>query len=215
MAFQNLRLAAEEVSCIRGDRIVLDHLSFMCDAHSPLIVRGPNGAGKSTLLRAIAGLVSLSHGFIRMRGDHLSQDDGISLDHVHYVGHADGVKSVLSVRENLAFWAALLGEGEVEPIERALAAFDLGAVADLPAQFLSAGQRRRVALARLVVSERALWLLDEPTASLDARAIENLMALMSAHSKSGGLLMVASHDALDIPGAQALELSLYQGGSDQ
>ncbi len=213
VTFQDLRLTADKVSCIRGGRLVLDRLSFTCDAATPLVVRGPNGAGKSTLLRLIAGLATLSHGKLGLTGRQIVDEGGVNLDQVHYVGHADGVKSVLSVRENLSFWSALLGaDGSFSALERALDAFGLGNVADLPAQFLSAGQRRRVSLARLVVSKRPLWLLDEPTAALDANALEKLNSLMAAHCESGGLLVVATHDALKLAGARSLDLSSSQFG---
>lgn len=213
VTFQDLKLDADKVSCMRGGRLVLDRLSFACDAGTPLIVRGPNGAGKSTLLRVIAGLATLSHGTLRLSGNQIADEGGVNLDQVHYVGHADGVKSVLSVRENLSFWSALLGANSPpSSLEQALDAFDLGGVADLPAQFLSAGQRRRVSLARLVVSERPLWLLDEPTAALDASALEKLRSLMAAHCASGGLLVVATHDTLELAGARPLDLSSSQRG---
>lgn len=214
MTFQDLRLVADNVSCMRGGRLVLDELSFACDASSPLIVRGPNGSGKSTLLRAVAGLATLESGSIRLSGHRSADEGGVALDQVHYVGHADGVKSVLTVRENLLFWASVLGAGTTEAhLERAIGAFDLANVADLPAQFLSAGQRRRVALARLAVAERALWLLDEPTAALDANALEMLKTLMTAHCAAGGLLVVATHDVLEVSGARLLDLTRSQRGN--
>ena len=197
------------MSCVRGERLVLDHVSFTCEAASPLIVRGPNGAGKSTLLRAVAGFVRLRHGSIRLSGVKDAKNNEVDREHIHYLGHTDGVKSVLSIRENLSFWASLLGGGGgAQSIERALTVFDLTNAADLPVEYLSAGQRRRVALARLVVAERPLWLLDEPGTALDSGAMASLSTLMSAHCESGGLLIVAAHDAFDIPGAQVLELAL-------
>ena len=211
VAFSNLKLTADGLSCVRGDRLVLNGVSFTCDAHSPLIVKGPNGAGKSTLLRVVAGLVAKASGDVQMSGDGFGGASAMEAEQIHYVGHSDGVKPVLTVRENVAFWAAFLGRAGSHHVQNALQTFDLESVADLPAQFLSAGQKRRVALARLIASARALWLLDEPTAALDQSSAAKLADVRAAHCQSGGLLMIATHDDLKVPGAQILELSSSAG----
>ncbi len=201
-----MRLEVSEIRVERGGRRVLDGLSFALAAGEALVVTGPNGAGKSTLLRAIAGLLPLRAGKIAISG---AADAPPPREVAHYLGHADGNKASLTAVENLAFWAAVLGAGEgrapLPPLE-ALAAFALAHVAELPVAVLSAGQRRRVALARLLVAARPLWLLDEPTTALDAASQERLLQVIHAHLENGGLIVAATHSALDLPGARSLVL---------
>jgi heme exporter protein A len=200
------RLEVSDIRVERGGRRVLDGLSFAVAAGEALVVTGPNGAGKSTLLRAIAGLLPLRAGKIEISG---VADAPPPREVAHYLGHADGNKASLTAAENLAFWAAMLGAGEgkaqLPPLD-ALAAFGLAHAADLPVAVLSAGQRRRVALARLLVASRPLWLLDEPTTALDAASHGRLSELMRAHLENGGLILAATHSALDLPNARHLAL---------
>lgn len=193
-------LSVTDLSCTRGGRLVLDSLSFGLDDGETLLVRGPNGAGKSTLLRALAGLLPAA-GRIVLDGRPTDRD-ALS-EAVAYAGHLDAVKPQLTVAENLAHWAAVFG-GDPAP---ALAALGLAPLADRPAQLCSAGQKRRLGLARLLVAPRRLWLLDEPTVSLDAEAAERLLAAVRAHAAGGGLTIVATHAALDLPGARTLTLA--------
>ena len=200
-----MRLEVSGIRVERGGRRVLDGLSFALEAGEALVVSGPNGAGKSTLLRAIAGLLPLRAGKIALTGG----NDAPPRESAHYVGHADGNKASLTAAENLAFWAAMLRGPQSEPSLRpleALSAFGLGHVADLPAAVLSAGQRRRVALARLLVARRPLWLLDEPATALDAASQAQLSHLMRTHLASAGMIVAASHGALDLPNARHVAL---------
>jgi len=196
-----MRLLAESIACQRGGREVFTGLSFAVDKGEALLVTGRNGAGKSSLLRVIAGLVRLAAGRIAFQG---GDTESSIAEQAHYVGHQDPVKGALSVAENLAFWSSYLG-GRPNP-RAGLKAVDLDSLADLPAAYLSAGQRRRLSIARLVAVKRPLWLLDEPTAALDAQAQEALGELMRKHLRSGGLIVAASHGPIGIPGARQLRL---------
>lgn len=196
-----MRLTVEDLRCVRGGRLVLAGVGASLEAGRALLVTGPNGAGKSTFLRAIAGLLRLESGRIALDGGDAEKSVG---EQSHFVGHLDAVKPALSVAENLAFWRDLLGgSGEVEP---ALAALGLGRLGDLPAAVLSAGQRRRLALARLLVAPRPLWLLDEPTTALDTASQQAFAGLVRRHLSGGGLAVVATHAETGIAPADGLEL---------
>src|SRR5581483_1068146 len=181
-----MQLTADKLTCVRGGRPVFAGLSFALAGGEALMVTGPNGAGKSSLLRVIAGLLRPVSGSLSLNG---GESDASVGEQAHYLGHADALKPALTVRENLSFWASYLGGGGA--IDVALDAVGLARLADLPAMFLSAGQRRRLAIARLVAVKRKLWLLDEPTAALDASAQKKLAELMSEHLASGGLIVAA------------------------
>ena len=193
-------LIVSDLSCVRGGRRVLAGVGFALVAGETLILRGPNGAGKSTLLRALAGLLPAS-GTIALDGRPLDAD-GLA-EAVTYVGHLDAVKPQLTVRENLRFWAGLAGG----TVEAAVAGFDLAALADQPARLCSAGQKRRLALARLLVAPRRVWLLDEPTVSLDAAAGGRFLAAVRDHATCGGLAVIATHVALDLDRCRTLDLA--------
>ena len=170
-----------------------------------LAVTGPNGAGKSTLLRALAGLLPLASGTITCTG--LPAGEPLA-SYTHYLGHRDALKSPLTAQENLAFWAAMLvlpGAGGLSP-EAALARLGLPHIAGFPVSYLSAGQKRRVALARLLVAARPLWLLDEPTTALDVVAQACLAEIMQAHLAGGGAVIAATHAPLGLAGARELNL---------
>jgi heme exporter protein A len=169
-----------------------------------LIVTGPNGAGKTSLLRALAGFLPIEGGGFALEG---GDDESTVGEQAHYLGHTEGVKAALTAGENLAFAAAMLGGDSSRAAQlAALAALGLAHVIDFPARLLSAGQRRRVALARLLVAERPLWLLDEPTTALDAGAQAALAAIMKAHLKRGGILVAAVHAPLGLDSVQELRL---------
>jgi heme exporter protein A len=199
-----MRLVGANITIERGGRRLFSDLSFEAIAGEALIVTGPNGAGKSSLLRAIAGLLSLAAGaFVLERGDD-QQDIG---EQAHYLGHADALKGVLTAKENLEFWAAMLraGDAPAQQEMNAATALDrvgLAHVADFPVNALSAGQKRRVALARLLVACRPLWLLDEPTSALDAAAQTRLAEIMHAHLAAGGLIIAATHAPLGLEGRE-------------
>jgi heme exporter protein A len=181
-----MRLTADGLGAIRGGRLVLDGVSFALAGGEALAVTGANGSGKSTLLRLLAGLLKPAAGTIAI--DPASEDSAI-----HYLGHLDGLKTALTARQNLAFWQTLWRGGPIEP---ALVRLGIEALADLHAGVLSAGQKRRVALARLLVAKRPIWLLDEPTTALDAAAEETLTAVVREHLAGGGMAVVATHRPL-------------------
>jgi heme exporter protein A len=200
-----MKLAAENVSCVRGGREVFGDLSFSVASGEALVVTGHNGAGKSSLLRAIAGLVRLAQGRLALHGGDAEMSIG---EQAHYLGHLDALKPGLSVLENLRFWAAYFGGGRESPerADAALDAVDLGPLAALPAAYLSAGQRRRLSLARLVAAPRPLWLLDEPTTALDVDAQARLVDLMRGHLAGGGIIVAATHGDVGLAGARELRL---------
>lgn len=204
-----MRLRAWDLTIERGGRRVIAGLSFEAPEGTALIVTGPNGAGKTSLLRALAGFLPIEAGGFALEG---GGDELTVGEQAHYLGHADGVKSALTAGENLAFAAAVLGGDPARAAQlAALTALGLSHVIDFPARLLSAGQRRRVALARLMVAKRPLWLLDEPTTALDAAAQSALAAIMQAHLKDGGILVAASHSSLGLDGARELKLGAIEG----
>jgi heme exporter protein A len=194
------RLMATELACIRGGRTVFSGVSFAVDAGETLLISGANGAGKSSLLRLVAGLVRIASGRLELEGG----DAEASLsEQAHYLGHQDALKSSLTVAENLAFWTRYLDGGTAAA---ALETVGLGAIAHLPAAYLSAGQRRRLSIARLIAVERPLWLLDEPTSALDAAAQAMLAGIMRRHLAAGGMILAATHGPIGLDGTKELRL---------
>lgn len=192
-------LQAENVAAFRGERLVLRDVSFVVPPGGALLLTGPNGAGKSTLLRVLAGLLRPAAGRVLWRGEDMRAETGMR---IAYVGHQDAVKPGLTVAENLRF-AARAGGGSVAD---GLEAVGIPNLAELPARMLSAGQRRRLALARLAVTSAPLWLLDEPTLGLDAGAVGLVGALLAAHRANSGIVVAATHLPLPLPGATELRL---------
>ncbi len=201
-----------DLTCIRGERHVFTGLGFAVQAGGALVLVGPNGSGKSSLLRLMAGLNRPASGGLSWAGVPIAGDPEAHRARVRYVGHLDCVKAVLSVSENLSFWAGQYG-ADPDKVRRALEAFALESLAELPGQVLSAGQRRRLALARLAASPGELWLLDEPTLGLDTAAQARLMAAIAAHRDAGGYLVAATHTPLVLPGAQTLDLAPFAQGA--
>lgn len=191
-----MTLRVSELSIARGGVPVLSDLSFTLTSGGLLVLRGPNGAGKTTLLRTIAALQPPLSGEI----------DGAE-DRVVYAAHADGIKSMLSVAENLQFWAQVFGQ---RGIDAALDAFDLRGLQDRLAGQLSAGQKRRLGLARLLVTDRPIWVMDEPTVSLDQGVVARFAQTVQAHLADGGMAIVATHIDLGLPDAQILDVSHYR-----
>jgi heme exporter protein A len=193
-------LAAHGIACQRGGRLLFADLSFKLEPGQGLLVTGPNGAGKTSLLRLIAGLLPLAAGSFE------SGDTSLPLpEHCHYVGHANGIKSALTLQENVAFWVDFLGGGDAD-LEDALEMFGLAELKDLPAGLLSAGQKRKLALLRLFAAPRPIWLLDEPSVSLDAASVKVLDKAIAQHLAQGGIAVVASHTSLKVKFAQELAL---------
>jgi len=170
-----------------------------------LVLRGPNGSGKTSFLRLVAGLLRLDAGDLTWCGSDVSDDPETWRASLCFVGHLDGIKPLFTVAENVAFWARLAGATEFR-VGEALDRFGISALSDVPARFLSAGQRRRVGLARLVAAPAPVWLLDEPTVSLDAESVANLAGVMKEHRAAGGLVIAATHAELNLDDAKTLSL---------
>jgi heme exporter protein A len=197
-----MKLIAEGLTSIRGDRTLFAGLAFTIGGGEALLLLGPNGSGKTTLIRTVAGLLGPAAGTIRIEGGDAERSVG---EQCHYVGHLNAVKSSLTVEENAKFWCRFLG-GREDRVEEALAAFGLAALRDIPSAYLSAGQKRRLGLARVLLAERPIWLLDEPTVSLDSAAQDMLAAAATAHLAAGGLVIAATHAPLGVAGARELHL---------
>ncbi|MDA8191873.1 MAG: cytochrome c biogenesis heme-transporting ATPase CcmA [Gammaproteobacteria bacterium] len=203
--------AVHGLSCVRGDRTLFAGLSLTLDAGEAVHVRGPNGLGKTTLLRALCGLSRPMRGEIRWRGERISDLAEEFTAEVAYVGHLNGIQGELTAAENLRLASRVFtrrgcaGHSEGE----ALARVGLRAQADRPARHLSQGQKRRLALARLLVLRRPLWVLDEPFTALDVASVASLSSLIGEHMAAGGLALVVSHQAFDLPGIRDFELARY------
>ena len=195
-----MELTVEKLVVERGGRPVLSNTNLNVRAGEMLLLTGSNGSGKTTLLSAIAGLVPASEGLIQLSDGHPELDVG---QQSHFIGHRDALKPSLTVEENLAFWCGFLEGSQVEP---ALAAFGLASLRDFPVAVLSAGQRRRLALSRLHLAARALWLLDEPTVGLDAASSARLASHMQTHLEEGGIIVAASHVSLDVAAQRTFPL---------
>jgi heme exporter protein A len=198
-------LVAEDLACVRAGRTVFRGLSFALEAGDALLVRGPNGSGKSSLLRLLAGFLLPAMGTLTCAGQPIADDLPAHRARLHYVGHANAVKGVLGVRENLDFATRLCGRA-TESIDAALETFGLAALADGPARYLSAGQQRRLALARLLAAPRELWLLDEPAVGLDQASRARLEQALASHREAGGLAVIATHGDVAVDQALVLEL---------
>jgi heme exporter protein A len=196
-----MQLSGRGLRCVRGGREVFSGLDFESAAGEALAVTGPNGSGKTSLLRLIAGLLHPADGSIELAGG----DSELTLpEQAHYLGHRDALKPALSVMENLSFWRDFLG-GETGDAAASLARVGIDHAAHLPAGFLSAGQRRRLSIARLLSVRRAIWLLDEPTTALDVAGQAVFVGLMREHLSSGGMIIAATHAPL---GIEARELRI-------
>jgi heme exporter protein A len=201
--FAPIRAVARDLCVGRGGRMLIESLDFSLENGRALIVVGPNGAGKSTLLRAFAGLLRPTRGLWRLSSDTPDAQDPGGL--AHYLGHADASKPALTARENLDFWRGILavpGPVALHTPETALAALGAARIVDLPVGYLSAGQRRRVGLARFLLAPRPLWILDEPLTALDTAGQALLNVMMAEHLALGGLVIAATHAPLAIEGLQ-------------
>jgi heme exporter protein A len=186
-------LTATNLAVFRGERLVFRDIGFLLRPGGALLLRGANGAGKSSLLRAVAGLTPLAAGALKWGDEDALEDFCGHARRIAWLGHLDAVKPALSVFENV-------------PDAGALAAVGLAAYADLPARLLSAGQKRRLAIARVVAAQAVLWLLDEPTTGLDAASLAQFAGICAAHRAGGGMLVASTHTPLDLPGAEILAL---------
>jgi len=207
-------LVAEGLACRRGERVVFAGLDCRIPPGGALVLTGHNGSGKSSLLRLLALLLTPAAGRLRWDGTPVAEDAAGYRAMLHYLGHLDATKPALTPREMLLFWAAL--RGALRPaVEAALAALGLAAIADWPCRWLSAGQRRRLALARLVAAPAPIWLLDEPTAALDAEGEARLLTMIAAHRAAGGRVVVATHQPLALADAVPLRLDDYAVRPDE
>ncbi len=202
-----MELSGVDLTCDRGGRRVFSRINFLVRAGDALVLTGPNGAGKSSLLRVIAGLIHPVEGTVSVVGG----DDDLSVaEQTHYLGHLDPLKPALTVMENLTFWTRFLngkaGAGNTEVAEGSLKKVGLADLGHLPAGYLSAGQRRRLSLARILASARPIWLLDEPTTALDAASQDGLRVVMRDHLSGGGIVLAATHAPLGLEGAIELRL---------
>jgi heme exporter protein A len=202
-------LSGTGLVCVRGERTVFADLSFQLTSGGALILAGPNGAGKSSLLRMLAGLLPPAAGTLAWDGAPVSNDPEQHSRRVRYIAHVDAVKTALTVSENLRTWAVLWGgsAGAQQRGEGALAALGIERLADVPGRYLSAGQRRRLALARLLVAPAPLWLLDEPRSGLDADAEARLDRAVERHRAAGGMVVMALHGGPRPAGARTLDLA--------
>lgn len=211
-----LFLHADNLTVERGARPVISALSFTAKAGEALLLVGPNGAGKTTLIRTLAGFIRPSSGAVALKGDSGDRDVAQCC---HYVGHLTGVKANLTVTQNLAFWGAYLAEDAsgrdrlASRVEDALETFGLSRLSDFPAGLLSAGQKRRLGLARLCLATRPIWLLDEPTVSLDTASTELLSRLIKTHLSGGGIVVAATHLPLGLDEPTVLRLGANPASS--
>lgn len=198
-----MNLVAENLTLERGARAVISGLSFAVAAGEALVLTGANGTGKTTLLRALAGLIKPASGTLRLDG---SDGEKTVAEQSHFIGHQNAVKTSLTASENLSFWASYLGDGSHARIGDALARLNLASLEAIPAGYMSAGQKRRLGLARLLVAQRPVWLLDEPTVSLDAASTAILGQIVNEHVAQGGIAIAATHLPLGLTSARELAL---------
>lgn len=199
-------LEATDLACRRGERLIFAGLSFALAPGAALLLVGPNGSGKSSLLRVLAGLLPPEAGELRWGGEKVASDPAAYRARLHFIGHQDAVKPVLTVGETLRFWAALRG---VPAAPDALARFRLEEVADWPCRFLSSGQRRRLALSRLVASPAPLWLLDEPATGLDDVSVGDLESAVAEHRRGGGIAVLSTHAPIALPAAETINVATF------
>jgi heme exporter protein A len=212
-----MRLIAENLSARRGEDLIFQSVSFALSGGESLVLTGKNGSGKSTLLRVVAGLLRPESGTITWQAE--TADKGMrAAEACHYLGHRNAMKAELSVHENLTFWQQFFGQsqqGKSLPVDEAADAVGLSEITHLPFGYLSAGQQRRMAFAKLLVSFRPVWILDEPTAALDVSAERVFTGLIESHLRNGGILIAATHQPLGLESAQELKMAGFAGFAEE
>ncbi len=208
--------SGKNLACIRGERGVFDNLSFALEPGEMLILSGPNGSGKSSLLRLMAGLLMPAKGALEWNSINIYEDPENHYSRFHYIGHPAALKPTLSVVENLKFWANIRGvpKRDGEQIANGLAAWGISGLANIPVQHLSAGQTKRVALARLLITFAPLWLLDEPATSLDTQAVAVLENLIAHHRQAGGMVVLSTHSDIKAENPAELDLSRFSSAAN-
>lgn len=202
-----MSLSVEKLACQRSGRIIFSDFSFEIAKGEAVLLRGPNGVGKSTMLRVLAGLIPRLAGSATLFSANLDDRDGFQ-ELINYAGHLDAIKPQLTVAENLRFWADLFGS---TAFDGTMEAFSLLEIADRPAHTCSAGQKRRLGLARIAVADRPLWLLDEPTVSLDVETTATFARVIEAHCAKGGMALIATHIDLGLTNARELQMQPHSG----
>ena len=205
--FEQATFSGTELACRRGGRTVFATLGFSVPSGVALVLRGANGSGKSTLLRLMAGLAGATAGAMQWNGAAIAEDPEAHGARLRYVGHLDAIKPAMTLRETLSFASGLWGDPRAARADDALGAFGLAPLADMPARVLSAGQRHRLALARLLLVPAPLWLLDEPSNALDDAGIAALTAVIADHRARGGMVVIAAHGAAPVDRAETLDMS--------
>lgn len=203
--------AGQDLVCIRGERLVFSKLNFTLESGGCLTLIGHNGAGKSSLLRMMAGLLRPAAGTMTWDGQGVLDDMDEHRDRLHYVGHHDAIKPVLTVEENLKFWAGLRSDASEAQanFREALDVFSIAHLIDIPGRFLSAGQKRRANLARIIASKSPVWLLDEPTTALDKESIKKLEEVIEKHRENGGMVVLSTHSDMNIKDQQILDVGTF------
>ncbi|MBB4954878.1 heme exporter protein A [Agrobacterium vitis] len=208
---QTTRLKAEKLAAKRGEDLLFRNISFSLESGEALVLTGRNGSGKSTLLRVIAGFIRPERGTATFQS-HSSESCPVR-EASHYLGHRNGMKAELSVRENLEFWKDFLGDfegGQGLSIDAAAEVIGLSGITHLPYGYLSAGQQRRFAMARLLVAYRPVWILDEPTAALDTKAEAMFAEMIRTHLTEGGIVLAATHQPLGVDGVKQMEMHGFE-----
>lgn len=206
----NAQFSGQGLACLRGERMVFAGLDFTLSSGEAVLLLGPNGSGKSSLLRLLAGLIKPAAGRLAWNGTPVTEDREAHSGRIHYVGHHDAIKPVLTVWENLRFWARLHDPEAGDAAAReALERFDMARLAEIPGKLLSAGQKRRLNLSRLLAAPAPVWLLDEPTVALDRASVKRLEAVIARHRAQGGMVVLSTHADIDLPDNREMHMDRF------